>query len=92
MEDGAAVEIRDRIELDKPSDIWCFAHTKAELRQDGKRLRIEHLSPGATFQVMDAKPFRPPPIQADNQGRRKLAVHLPGTKTARIVVRMTPVP
>ena len=66
-----------------------LAGRKAILRQDGKTLAAEILSPeDAAFQLVSTTPPRP---QAQNEGTRKLAIRLEGCdKTVCIAVLLTP--
>jgi hypothetical protein len=85
----------------KTMSVWWFLHTAAEVKLDdagsvatltlgGETLRAKILLPTtATFTIMEAAPLPSsphPPRQAANIGIRKLAVHLPGTSDARLIV------
>lgn len=98
---GKSFTVSDEITCRKPSDIWSYLHTEAEVRlsadkrratlkQDGKSLLVDLLSPeGAGFQVLPAEPgpASPKPAkQASNKGRSKLAIHLSAAKSASIKV------
>ena len=96
------VVITDDIETKSPSELWWFMHTGASVKLDGqtalltrrdKHLKAEILSPsGAIFKVLDATPLptSPDPKQADNAGRRKLAIHFTDVTALQIKVRLTP--
>lgn len=99
------VLIQDEVSAQRPSELWWFMHTKAdiELSEDGraatlrrgdKRLLVRLLSPGsARFHVMAARPLPTspdPPGQNPNSGIRKLAVHLENVTDLRLVVQFTP--
>lgn len=99
------VLVQDEIECPNPGDVWWFMHTAANvelsengaaalLMQDGKRLAATLLSPsGAKFSVRKAEPLPEsahPEQQNLNEGIRKLAIHLPATREARVAVLLTP--
>ena len=101
---GKSFTVADEITCRKPSDIWSYFHTEADvalsadkrratLKQDGQSILVELLSPeGAEFQVLPAEPgpaSPKPEKQASNKGRRKLAIHLSATKSANIKVVFT---
>jgi len=103
---GGAVTCRDEIERDAAGDVWWFAHTRAdvELSEDGriavltrggKRLKAALLKPDeARFEVRDASPLPgspDPERQADNDGYRKLTVHVEDVEETEIRVRFEPV-
>jgi hypothetical protein len=105
MVDRAYVRLADEVAADEPVEVWWFLHTTAQvdlsedgrmaaLRQNGKRLTVQIDAPaGASFEVMEACPLLSSPnpeIQADNAGRRKLAIHLEGVTDLYLEVRMTP--
>jgi len=90
MDDRKHVTIHDEIKTRKASDVWWFMHTEAaarlvgegteaKLEQNGKFLTVEILKPhGVSFSIMQASPFDSSPnpkVQANNKGRRKLAIH-----------------
>lgn len=96
-----AVIIQDEIASPRPSDIYWFAHTKADVSlgrnkrtatfsQNGKQYTATLLTPaGAAFSVMPATPLPSSPDPEEdnpNKGISKLTVHLPATAAARIVV------
>jgi hypothetical protein len=64
--------------------------TEATLKRKGKTCTVRLLSPaGAVFTIMDARPLPTSPdpeIQNQNQGMRKLAIHLSQVKNATIAV------
>jgi hypothetical protein len=97
--------VEDEIRAKRPSTVWWFMHTEAEvavgtrgntaiLTRDGKRLEARILSPaGARFTVMSARPLPTSPDRKEqnrNAGIRKLAVKLEGVTDARIAVLLTP--
>jgi len=88
------VTIQDEIRLSKSSELYWFAHTKANilvakdgksatLIQNGKYLRAYIVSgEGATFSVMDAVPLPTSPEVPDQMptdGVQKLTIHLKET-------------
>ena len=97
------VIITDDIEAKSPSELWWFMHTRASVKPDGqtarltrrgKHLKAEILSPSnAVFTVLDATPLptSPNPKQADNTGRRKLAIHFTDVTKLKIKVKLTPI-
>jgi Heparinase II/III-like protein len=103
--DRKQVVVQDEIQTLAPSEVWWFMHTPASvkieddghaatLQQAGAELRAEILSPPeASFQILSAQPLPDschPPRQAENQGVRKLAIHLAGLTQASIAVRLIP--
>ncbi len=96
------VVITDDIKAKAPSELWWFMHTRASIRLDGKtalltrrskHLKAEILSPSdAIFTVLDATPLptSPNPKQADNTGRKKLAIHFTDVTNLQIKVKLTP--
>jgi hypothetical protein len=93
--------VQDEFKCAKPSDVWWFAHTPAQvtvgsggriatLSQSGKKLVAKILSPtGATFRVMDAAPLPESPHptkQNANKGIHKLAIHLEKVTDARLCI------
>jgi len=95
----------DELQARQPADIWWFLHTEAKvkLKDDGrtavlsqheKTFTVRLQEPvGAAFQVMDCRPLPSSPDpepQADNRGRRKLALHLAGVQATRIQVSLEP--
>jgi len=72
------VRVVDRLALEQASELWWFAHTRAQvevaadgrsalLSQDGKKLRARVVSPDAArFTVMDARPL---PTSPDPKGQ-----------------------
>ncbi|MDH7569684.1 MAG: heparinase II/III family protein [Armatimonadota bacterium] len=105
MENFREVRVADEVDAPKPADLWWFAHTGAvialseegrvaTLSRNEKRLRVYVEEPAdARFTVMEARPLPgmpDPPIQAKNDGVRKLAIHLPSATRVRIVVRFAP--
>ena len=102
MVDQNHIVITDDIKTKSPSELWWFMHTRASIKTDGqtalltrrgKHLKAEILSPpDAIFTVLDATPLptSPNPKQADNTGRRKLAIHFTDVTTLKIKVKLTP--
>ena len=93
--DRRYVIVQDEIEAAK-ADVWWFMHTpaavslegdgrKAMLTLGGKQLEARILAPAsARFEVRPAEPLPTSPNpagQKSNEGVRKLAIHLPDTKT-----------
>ncbi|MEW6746380.1 MAG: heparinase II/III family protein [Planctomycetota bacterium] len=97
------VLVQDEIEAASPHDVWWFLHTAARIElsdtgreallvQAEKRLRARILEPtGVRFQVQAARPL---PTSPDPAGQRrnekisKLAIHIPGATTVRLLVEM----
>jgi hypothetical protein len=87
------------------ADIWWFMHTPAAVRLaddgrqailtlNGKQLEARILAPNsARFEIRPAEPLPTSPHPAGqkrNEGIRKLAIHLPDTKSARVTVALVP--
>jgi hypothetical protein len=104
---GKSFTVSDEITCRKPSDIWSYFHTEADvelsadkrqatLKQKGKSLVVNLTSPeGAEFEVLPALPgpdSPKPAKQESNETRRKLAIHLPAAESAVIRVVFTPLP
>ena len=104
---GKSFAVTDKITCLKPADICSYFHTEAEvelspdkrkatLRQAGKSLVVDLLSPAdAVFEVLPALPgpASPKPAkQASNKGRRKLAVRLNHVRSASIKVMFSLLP
>lgn len=102
---SGAVIIEDEISNPAPSDIYWFAHTKAEISlsgnkktatftQNGKKYTATLKAPaGAVFSIMPAAPLPSSPNPSEdnpNTGISKLSVHLPATTQTRIVVVFHP--
>lgn len=75
-----AVVVQDEITLTNPSEVWWFAHTKADielatdgrsaiLTKNGKRMHVQIVSPmtDAKFTVMDAAPLPTSPEANPNE-------------------------
>jgi hypothetical protein len=105
LEDRKRLVVTDEIEAKHPSELWWFLHTEADvtldaegrravLSQHGKTFTVCLKEPAvAEFQVMDCRPLPSSPdpeLQADNQGRRKLAIHLTDIEATRIRVELQP--
>jgi heparinase II/III-like protein/uncharacterized protein DUF4962 len=99
------VLLQDELQAEKPAEVWWFLHTPAlaqlsdggataTLTQGDQRLWVHLLSPpGATFTIMDARPLASSPHpegQAQNEGIRKLAIHLTGVTNLRLAVLLVP--
>ncbi|CAG7627460.1 Ig-like domain-containing protein [Paenibacillus allorhizosphaerae] len=96
--------IQDELRLRKPSEVWWFMHTQAQidvlpdgksaiLSQAGKRVMVQLLGEtGASFSVMNAEPLptSPGPKQGVNNRYKKLTIHLSGVETAVLSVRFVP--
>jgi len=97
--------VTDELQMAQPADLWWFLHTEAQialadqgrtatLSRNGKSFTVRLEEPaGAAFTVMDCRPLPTSPNpepQADNRGRRKLALHWPAIQTVRIRVSMEP--
>ena len=107
LEGRRQILVQDEIRTGKPSRVWWFMHTEADisvqpdgatalLTREGKKLWARVLSPaGASFTVMDARalPTSPnPPGQNANTGIRKLAISIEGVSDTRISVLLVPIP
>lgn len=100
------VIVQDEIEATKPSEIYWFGHTTAEievlenkktaiLTSGGKKLQAQIISPSnGEFSVMEAKalPTSPEARMGDNSKYRKLTVHLQNVLNARIEIALIPLP
>lgn len=99
------VLIQDEAQMDKPSDVWWFLHTSAEVKVNEDRtsavltrgdasLLARIISPkAATFAVMPAEPLPTSPnptMQNKNRGVRKLAIHLGNVTSLNLSVLLTP--
>jgi len=95
------VMLQDDIELKKPSELYWFMHTRAEvqlqdggrkalLKQEGKEFHVQILSPeNAKFVVMEARPLTTSPASEKanpNKDMRKLAIHQKDVSSERISV------
>ncbi len=105
LADRKRLIVTDELQAKQPSELWWFLHTEAKvnlndggrtavLSQRGKTCTVNLQEPaGATFQVMDCNPLPSSPNpepQADNRGRRKLALHVTGVQATRIQVALQP--
>jgi len=101
LERGKRFTVTDEIVCKKPSTVWSFFHTEADVKladdrrsatltDKGKKLTVKLESPdAATFTVMPAEPLPSSPQiekQADNSKRRKLAIRLEKVESTRIEV------
>ena len=98
------VIVQDEIEAKKPSEIYWFGHTAAEieiqeggkcavLTSGGKKLQAQIISPAnAEFSVMEAKPLPTSPQgkNSDNSMYKKLTVHLTNVLNTRIEIAFIP--
>lgn len=97
--------IQDEIQLEKPAELYWFAHTKADIQissdgksavldMHGKRLLAEIISgEQAMFSVMEATPLPSSPIihgQDPNKGIKKLTIHIKNTRQLKLCVIFTP--
>ncbi len=102
LDRGRSFTISDEIACRKPSTVWSFFHTEADvelaadrrsaaLTDKGKRLTVKLAGPpGAAFTAMPAEPLPGSPRiekQADNSRRRKLAIRLDEVTSATLTVR-----
>lgn len=93
--------VQDEIKLEKPAEMYWFAHTRADieisedkksaiLTVNGKKMLAEIMTgDGAEFSVMDAKPLPSSPVieeQNPNEGIRKLTIHIPQTDSINLAV------
>jgi hypothetical protein len=105
LQDRKRLVVTDELSARQPAELWWFLHTEArvalsgqgrtaKLSHGGKTFTLQLQEPvGAAFEVMDCKPLPTSPNprpQADNGGRRKLALHLKDVETTRIRVSMEP--
>jgi len=98
------VIVQDEIETTKPSEVYWFGHTTAEieiqenkktaiLTNGGKKLQAQIISPSnAEFSVMEAKalPTSPEARMGDNSKFKKLTVHLQNVLNTRIEIAFIP--
>ena len=104
IKDKKCVVIQDEISLNKPGEIYWFAHTKGsvDVASDGRsaivtvgsdRLWVGLIGTSGRFSVMDAKPL-PTSLKISgatgNEEYRKLAIHLTDTKDVSICVACVP--
>ena len=103
-EDRKSVIVQDELELPSPSEVYWFAHTKADIRvaedgqsavltKGGKMLlaKILEAGSGAEFTVMEAKSmFSTLEGEAKNEGVQKLAIHMKDYSGGTISVGFTP--
>lgn len=93
--------VQDEIKLEKPAEIYWFAHTRADieisedkksaiLTLNGKKLLAQIMTgDNAEFSVMDAKPLPTSPVIAEqnpNEGIRKLTIHIPESESINLAV------
>lgn len=105
-EDRSIITLRDEIKLKKPSELYWFAHTKAdiEILEDKKsalltigtkQMYVQMESDmDAEFTVMDPKPLPTSPQDAGqnaNSGIQKLAIHLNNVTEGYIQVSFVPI-
>jgi hypothetical protein len=103
--DRAYLLVSDHVEADAPAEVWWFLHTEANvslsrdgqvatLRQNGKQVTVTLAKPaGAAFEVMAAQPLPTSPdpeLQASNEGRRKLAIHLQEVTELDLLIEIRP--
>ena len=107
LEDRKRLVVTDEISARHPAELWWFLHTEARvdlsnqgrtttLTRNGKTFTVQLQEPtGAAFEVMDCQPLPSSPNpqpQAENTGRRKLALHLRNVENTRVQVTMAPYP
>lgn len=105
LEDRKRLVLTDELEPRTPAELWWFLHTEAKvelsdagrtatLSQKGKHVTVRLQQPAAAaFTVMDCQPLPTSPNpspQANNRGRRKLALHLTNTGATKIQVSVEP--
>ncbi|MCX6902976.1 MAG: heparinase II/III family protein [Verrucomicrobia bacterium] len=105
LPDRKRLVVTDELSARQPAELWWFLHTEARvtlsnqgrvatLSRDGKSFTVRLQEPaGAAFEVLDCQPLPSSPNpepQADNRGRRKLAIHLRNVESTRIQVSLTP--
>ena len=105
LADRQRLIVTDELRARQPAELWWFLHTEAEVKpgdggrtavlsQHGKTFTVRLQEPAdVQFQVMDCRPLPSSPTpepQADNRGRRKLALHMTGVQAARIQVALEP--
>jgi hypothetical protein len=105
LQERKRLVVTDDLETRAPAELWWFLHTEAQVKlgadgrtatlsQRGKTFTVRLQQPaGAAFTVMDCQPLPTSPnpsSQADNRGRRKLALHLAGVQATRIQVTLEP--
>ncbi len=106
FDDRSRVLLRDEITCESASEIYWFAHTKAqitlsadgrtaELSQNGKALLAQIVEPAnGRFTTMAADPLPSSPVitgEYSRQEYRKLAIHLEDVITTALTVVFTPV-
>ena len=106
FDNRSRVLLRDEIVCKSGTELYWFAHTKAEitlsadgktatLTLNGKTLEAKIGSPSnAVFTVSDAVPLSTSPAPSGNNantGIRKLVIHLTGISKANIAVTFTPI-
>ncbi len=104
-ENRRVATVRDELELNAPSDVYWFMHTRADielsedgkeayLTQNGKKLYVKlDAKKDLKFTVMDAVPFETSPklnYQASTDGIRKLCVYAPSVMKLDMSVSFTP--
>lgn len=96
--------VQDEIVTNKPSDIWWFAHTEAEIEissdkksavllKNGKKLLVSILSPSnGYFDEMNAAPLpsSPNPPNQTYNNIQKLSIHLINAQVTTISIVMSP--
>ncbi len=103
-EDGYVI-LTDKLELKKPSDVWWFMHTDAQIETygdsavltlEGERLLVKLLSPNdSEFYVTGTAPLpRTPTVSAfdisAHMGGKKLALRLKNAKSEEIQIAFVP--
>ena len=105
LPDRKRLVVTDELSARQPAELWWFLHTEADvalsdqgrtatLSRNGKTFTVRLQEPAdAAFEVMDCQPLPSSPNpqpQADNRGRRKLALHLRNVGDTRIQVSLGP--
>ena len=98
---GEEFRIADEIKCKKPSELFLFYHTEAEieltknnrqaiLKQDGKSMVVNLVKPiAAQFEVLPAEPMPESPIlpfQEKNEDTRKLSIHFIDTEAVDVEI------
>jgi hypothetical protein len=105
MPERQGILVQDEVRAHSPSDVWWFMHTPAKIEISAKRnyatltQRSTHLSArilwpnNARFEVLDAVPLPTSPKskgQAENEGIKKLAIHLSNVIDVQMAVYLSP--
>jgi hypothetical protein len=105
--DRTTVTLRDELRLKKPSEVYWFMHTEADielsmnnrtaiLSSKGKKMYVKIISPlNGEFLVMDGNPLSTSPQtlgQNKNLGIKKLAINFKNQKNIKISISFVPEP